>query len=234
MTRCINVIYRARSSESADFVPHEYMCPLSLDWFEDPVVTASGHSYSRSWLSEHLDHSQSDPLTRMDLTDKIFWLCSKCPAKQEHSWSAWPCSRNCRGKSGCPCCAGQVACQCNSLQALCPSIAVEWDHGKNEGQPSDYTASSSHLAWWSSPQRGSWQQTIHSRTQMLRSAGTSSRCRLRIFPMALAAHMPIVTLCWPPMVTGSMCIILSMHCQSMPYVSSNACCHLMHHVIRPY
>ena len=70
MTRCINVVYRARSSESADFVPHEYMCPLSLDWFEDAVVTASGHSYSRSWLSEHLDRSQSDPLTRMDLTDK--------------------------------------------------------------------------------------------------------------------------------------------------------------------
>ena len=63
-TRCINIIYRARSAEATDYVPHEYMCPLSLDWYHDPVVAPSGHSFSRQWIEEHLKHSSTNPLTR--------------------------------------------------------------------------------------------------------------------------------------------------------------------------
>lgn len=66
-TRCINVIYRARSAEAVDFVPCEYMCPLSLDWFDDPVVVASGNSYSREYIVKHLMRSPLDPLTRMNI-----------------------------------------------------------------------------------------------------------------------------------------------------------------------
>ncbi|KAL3158564.1 hypothetical protein ABBQ38_010783 [Trebouxia sp. C0009 RCD-2024] len=98
---------------------------------------------------------------------QIFWLCTKCPAGQEHSWSATPFNRTGRNKSGCPFCVGRAACKCNSLQALYPDTAAEWDYNKNEGQPSEYTASSGHLAWWSCPQRGSWPQTIHSRTNQV-------------------------------------------------------------------
>jgi hypothetical protein len=43
------------------------MCPLSLDWYEDPVVTASGVSYSRAYLEEWLESSSADPVTRTDL-----------------------------------------------------------------------------------------------------------------------------------------------------------------------
>ena len=75
-----------------------------------------------------------------------------------------PYHRTGRRQSGCPFCAGQAACTCNSLQALYPDIAAQWDYSKNEGQPSDFPGSSSYLAWWSSPQRGSWQQFIKSRT----------------------------------------------------------------------
>lgn len=67
-TRCINIIYRARSAEATDFVPDEYMCPITLDWYLDPVVTASGISYSRHAIEEHLQNSQLDPATRMDLS----------------------------------------------------------------------------------------------------------------------------------------------------------------------
>jgi hypothetical protein len=52
--RCLSVAYRVRSAEAADFVPAEYMCPLSLDWFEDPVVTPDGQSYSRRAIEEYL------------------------------------------------------------------------------------------------------------------------------------------------------------------------------------
>jgi len=66
-TRCIDVIYRARSEEAVDFVPHEYMCPLSLDWFHDPVVVASGMTYSRGEIMEHLEQSTTCPVTRMEI-----------------------------------------------------------------------------------------------------------------------------------------------------------------------
>ena len=131
---------------------------------QDPEVRA---------LLAEWDHERNAPLknfphnTRLRSSKPISWLCAKCPAGQKHSWSATPKHRTSRSKTGCPFCVGQAACKCNSLQALCPAIAAEWDYGKNKGQPSDYTASSHHLAWWSSPQRGSWQQTINLRTKGL-------------------------------------------------------------------
>ena len=70
MTRCINVIYRARSSEAADYVPAEYMCPITLEWLEDPIVAASGQSYSRAAIEEHLTSSPFDPITRENIRGK--------------------------------------------------------------------------------------------------------------------------------------------------------------------
>ena len=104
-------------------------------------------------------------------TLQIFWLCNNCPARQQHSWFSPPFDRTARNKHGCPVCAGRKACRCNSLQAFCPDIAAEWEYSRNKGQPSDYAAGSHHCAWWSSPQRGFWQQTISSRTSPRRTAG---------------------------------------------------------------
>ena len=136
---------------------------------EDPVLLAQWDH------TRNADQGLFPDKIRLKSNKQIFWLCSNCPAKQEHSWSAPPLSRTSRTKQGCPCCAGKVACECNSLQALCPSIAVQWDHGKNKGQPRDYTAASHHMAWWSSPQRGSWQQSIKLRTQPGRRASARSK-----------------------------------------------------------
>ena len=97
---------------------------------------------------------------------QIFWLCTNCQAGQPHSWPAMPNQQMGRILSGTPFCAGTAACKCNSLQALCPGKSAERDHTKNQGQPSEHTASSTHLAWWLSPQRGSWQQRIDIRTDL--------------------------------------------------------------------
>ena len=112
---------------------------------------------------------------RLQSAKQIFWLCNKCSVGQQHSWSAQPFSRTGPSKTGCPCCSGHAACECNSLQALHPSIAAEWDHSRNEGQPSEYNAHSVHLAWWISPQRGSWQQTIKTRSRNLEQNSARSR-----------------------------------------------------------
>ena len=129
---------------------------------EDPVLLAQW-DHARNAEQGHFPDK-----IRLKSNKQIFWLCNKCPAGQQHSWSASADSRSSRIKPGCPVCAGMAACECNSLQALYPAIAAEWDHGKNTGQPSDFTFGSHCMAWWSSPQRGSWQQTIHSRVRNVR------------------------------------------------------------------
>ena len=95
----------------------------------------------------------------------VWWLCNSCPAGQEHSWPARPCDRTRAGimATGCPVCHGKVVCRCNSLQSHYPAIAAEWDSERNKGTPNDYVSSSSHVAWWLSAKRGSWQQSIMSR-----------------------------------------------------------------------
>ncbi|KAL3147773.1 hypothetical protein ABBQ32_002507 [Trebouxia sp. C0010 RCD-2024] len=136
--------------------------------------------------------------TRLRSGKKVFWLCTHCPAGQEHSWPAMPGQRTTGSMSGCPFCAGQAACTCNSLQALYPDIAAKWDHSKNAGLPSDFTGSSSHLAWWSSPQRARWQQSIHSQARCkkgLHSLGAFSKGRsmqvskVQARPSPASAHL---------------------------------------------
>ena len=139
------------------------------------------------------DHERNTPQgnfphnIRLQSNKQIFWLCTKCPAGQEHSWLAMPSQRCSRAKSGCPFCAGKAACGCNSLQALFPGIAAEWDYAKNKGQPSDYTASSSHLAWWASPVHGNWQQSITTRTTSVQQMAARSR---RIQQRLASANLP--------------------------------------------
>jgi len=67
VTRCMNIIFRARSAQATDFVPSQFMCPITLDWYHDPVVAPSGHSYSRAAILGHLQTSANDPLTRDSL-----------------------------------------------------------------------------------------------------------------------------------------------------------------------
>ena len=116
--------------------------------------------------------------TTLRSAKQIFWLCTKCPAGQPHSWPAMPNQRS-GSQSGCPFCAGKAACKCNSLQSLYPAIAAEWDQSKNQSQPSDHTAGSHCVAWWSKPQGGSWQQSINSRTANVKMSVRSKQIQKR-------------------------------------------------------
>ena len=131
--------------------------------------------HERNALQRHFPHT-----TRLHSRKQIFWLCHKCPAGQQHSWSATPNSRNNRSKPGCPFCAGKAACKCNSLQTLYPAILAEWDHSRNDLQPSDYTGSSTSEVWWTNPLRGSWKQSIDQRTREVRWKHKWSQQRKRM------------------------------------------------------
>ena len=161
----------------------------------------------RALLAEW-DHTRNAPQgnypynTTLKSGKQIFWLCTNCPAGQEHSWSARPADRHKPfNRSGCPVCAGRAACKCNSLQSLFPAIAAEWDHAKNQGQPSDYTAFSNRVTWWCNSQRGSWQQSICSRTcnrcgHNAASFLSMQACNCTVIMPLLAWHLQQTMFCW--------------------------------------
>ena len=97
----------------------------------------------------------------------VHWICSCCPRGQPHRWTARPAMRIANG-SGCAICAGQQACVCNSLDSLDPSVAAEFDVDKNGFAPSEITAGSDKKVWWRNAKRGSWRQTVNSRTVYMR------------------------------------------------------------------
>ncbi|KAL3130456.1 hypothetical protein ABBQ38_008277 [Trebouxia sp. C0009 RCD-2024] len=149
--------------------PHCYEAAKGDKKTKHPTFAECQHPLLAEWDHERNAAQGNRPdNVRLKSNKQIFWLCTRCPAGQEHSWSAQPKHRTGRGKTGCPYCAGKAACRCNSLQALYPDIAAEWDHAKNTGQPSNYAAGSWQLPWWSSSQGGSWQQTIDARTYVIK------------------------------------------------------------------
>ncbi|KAL3151038.1 hypothetical protein ABBQ38_012907 [Trebouxia sp. C0009 RCD-2024] len=148
---------------------------------KQPTFAECQHSLLAEWDHERNAAQGNYPdKVRLQSHKQIFWLCNRCPTGQEHSWSAQPSQRTTRGKTGCPYCAGKAACRCNSLQALYPDIAAEWDHVRNKGQPSHHTAGTRYLAWWFSIQRGSWQQTIHARTTSKKMRVAARKHKLRM------------------------------------------------------
>jgi len=73
---------------------------------------------------------------------KVWWVCNKCSYKWKtriiHRYSG----------SGCPACNGKVATRINSLAALLPHIATEWNYNKNELGPDNFTSKSHKKVWW--------------------------------------------------------------------------------------
>ncbi|KAL3150115.1 hypothetical protein ABBQ38_013454 [Trebouxia sp. C0009 RCD-2024] len=94
---------------------------------------------------------------------QVHWICSCCPRGQPHRWTARPNDRVSKGQ-GCPMCDGKHVCRCNSLESLCPSIAAEFDVDKNGFAPAEVVARSHERVWWRNAKRGSWRQSLNSRT----------------------------------------------------------------------
>ena len=56
--------------EADDTLPVYACCPVSFELFEDPVVTASGHTYERSIADQVLRADGRDPLTRHEIVGR--------------------------------------------------------------------------------------------------------------------------------------------------------------------
>jgi DNA-directed RNA polymerase subunit RPC12/RpoP len=90
-------------------------------------------------------------------TAKAWWKCDK-----GHSWRT---QIRTRKESGCPYCAGQmVLAGYNDLATTNPTLAAQWDLGKNGALcPKDVSANSGVKAWWRCAQGHQWKAVIASR-----------------------------------------------------------------------
>jgi uncharacterized protein YegL len=78
LTRVAHV--RRHSGDTAD-CPKSFLCPITLEIMQDPVIGADGHSYERSaikqWLTTHDTSPVTNlPMTRRDLLDNHSLRCA--------------------------------------------------------------------------------------------------------------------------------------------------------------
>ena len=129
-----------------------------------PTFAACQHHLLQEWDFKRNDAAGIFPSeVTLSSGKPVHWKCDKCPAGQQHLWVARAVDRTGRKRKGCPFCASQAVCKCNSLQTQRPVVAGEWHPSRNEGTPDDYTYTSHHEAWWQNKQHGTWQQTINHR-----------------------------------------------------------------------
>ena len=58
------------SYESESFIPNEYICPITNNVMDDPVIAADGYTYERSSITEWFRRGhRTSPLTNLQLTD---------------------------------------------------------------------------------------------------------------------------------------------------------------------
>lgn len=67
VARCVSVIYRAKHLAASPFIPEHFVCPITLEWLTDPVVTPDGFTYSRIALAEWVNLNQTDPISHRPL-----------------------------------------------------------------------------------------------------------------------------------------------------------------------
>ena len=99
------------------------------------------------WDYERNDADDIHPeSTSLGSRKQVHWVCSCCPRGQPHRWTAKISTRISQGH-GCPVCAGQQACICNSLESVFPAVAAEFDVIKNGYAPSEMTSASHKKVW---------------------------------------------------------------------------------------
>lgn len=98
---------------------------------KQPTFEASQHPLLLEWDYE-LNGKQGLHPHNISLGSSkyVHWVCCCCPKGQLHRYQMQAVKRTGNRRQGCPYCAGQQVCSCNSLQSLFPMIALEWDAAK--------------------------------------------------------------------------------------------------------
>jgi len=135
-----------------------------------PTFARAKHALLAQW-----DHDRNREIgnlpnnTSLRSNKLIWWQCHECPKGKVHSWQARPCDRTAPRKlSGCPCCAGQKLCDCNSLETVCPDVAADFDVKKNGVTAADVTSSAGTKYSWLSDEPGAKKRSVDRRTNYTR------------------------------------------------------------------
>jgi hypothetical protein len=66
----VEKVSNKKRGRSAEVVPDEFLCPITLEIMTDPVVIASGNTFERDVISEWLENHDTDPITNAELENK--------------------------------------------------------------------------------------------------------------------------------------------------------------------
>lgn len=115
-------------------------------------------------IVQQWDYEKNYPLKPSDVTvgsyKKAWWKCDK-----GHSWEARISSRTGKSSNGCPYCDKKLVSFEDSLVAIYPNIAKEWDTVKNYPLTVDgVSAGSNRRVWWICGRGHSWRTSVCNRT----------------------------------------------------------------------
>lgn len=140
------------------------------------------------------------PATIHASSGKLVWW--RCPLGPDHEWRAAPYSRVRSG--GCPFCQNRRLSVTNSLAAIRPDLAAEWDLEKNDGlSPEDVIHGSFRSGWWccaKNPEHR-WQSTVAHRIRHGCPFCANRRCSA---DNNLAACDPALAAEWHPTKNGAL------------------------------
>ena len=136
-----------------------------------PTFAAAQHALLQQW--DHDRNRENGNLpgnTTLRSNKLIWWQCQECPKGKVHSWQARASDRaSCKKSTGCPCCAGQQLCECNSLETVCPDIAADFDAEKNGVSAAEVTSSTHAKYSWLSDEPGAKKRSVSQRTTYTRA-----------------------------------------------------------------
>ena len=128
-----------------------------------PTFANTKHALLEQWDHDRNRANGDFPANTTLRSNKlIWWCCQGCPNGKVHSWQAQAASRT-LGR-GCPFCAGQKLCVCNSLETICPDIAADFDSQANGVSAADVTSSTKIKYSWLSDQPEAKKRSVNQRT----------------------------------------------------------------------
>jgi len=139
------------------------------------TFAAAKHALLEQWdHDKNRENGNFPDNTSLQSNKLIWWRCQECPKGKEHSWQAPPYSQTSGNVArGCPFCAGQRLCECNSLHTVCPDIAADFDIEQNGVSPAQVTSSTGTKYRWLSDEPGAKKRSVAQRTW--RAKRTSSQ-----------------------------------------------------------
>ena len=144
---------------------------------KQPAFAKAKHALLEQWdHDKNKENGDFPDNTTLKSQKLICWLCHECPAGRAHSWQARPKHRNALKKAtGCPCCAGHKVCDCNSLEAVCPEVAANFDTEQNGVSAAQVTSSTNTKYRWLSDEPGANKRCVKQRTDRTKRVMRAAR-----------------------------------------------------------